>query len=253
MTQPLSIMSLTLCFTLCLALPSSWSGDSAQAQPIQEDRLTLIKLSVSPTQADKKPWDEDGSAPDLIVKIKADKKLIWVSPVQENQLELSWPTSIVIPKGAAVLKVFVHDHDADKAKPQLISGLKVSALQSILSEGVVQRSFSGKNIEKLTFKFEGHAPSKPKEVPKAQPAPSKKVTWAESTGDYQPLAAASVKTSMTPLTPLKPSSKGAQKLYDRYIQLFSKGKQIEAKYVLIELIQKHPKTPYGQKAKRLLF
>src|SRR5262245_32058653 len=64
--------------------------------------LQLISATAPPTKISGLAWDDDGSGPDLFVRLYVADRMVWESPVIENETKPQWnrvlPANVIIPR-----------------------------------------------------------------------------------------------------------------------------------------------------------
>jgi hypothetical protein len=97
--------------------------------------LRVVGAELPPFKATGLPWDSDGTDPDPFVRILIDKRLVWESPVRENNRHPEW--NFTLPKNVeisedSVFRVELWDRDsavsADPAGAMTSTGLPGTAL-----------------------------------------------------------------------------------------------------------------------------
>lgn len=86
---------------------SEWPG-GLYGLRLQTAEAVQVKLSGL-------PWDDDGSGPDAFVRLFVDERLVWESPVQDNDETPQWnvapPRNVVIPKDS-LFRLEMWDYDS---------------------------------------------------------------------------------------------------------------------------------------------
>ena len=77
---------------------------SSKDRPAQMYTFRLISADVPPTKISGLTWDDDGSGPDPFARLYVDNRLVWESPVIENQTRPEWnivlPANVLIPSNS---------------------------------------------------------------------------------------------------------------------------------------------------------
>ncbi len=267
--RPLTLSALTLS---ALTLSALLSG-AALARPLA---VTIEGLKVSPTSKEGVAWDEDGTLPDLQVRVKSNGVTLLTSPVFTDTLAVSAPLHLTLDSEEASLEVFVFD--ADDLADQKISALRVRPQPKNIGVGAMP--YRASNIESLRVAFEPIEPgdSERPESPEGDTYRDEGSLAEEAAtpGEHSDLADAHVvdpwegvsgytprPSALPALTPLDLSAsrldpallsdEGARALYTEATRLRAAGWSIEAKELLARLIAAHPKSLYALKARRDLF
>ena len=95
-------------------------GDQALDPPPDVWQFTVLSALIPPTQRSGLAWDEDGSAPDCVVRIYRDDQLIFETPRAENTLQPEWnvtlPNNLWTP-GGHPLRFEIWDLDSLQGDP----------------------------------------------------------------------------------------------------------------------------------------
>ena len=74
----------------------------------------LLSATAPETKISGLPWDDDGSGPDLFVRIYVNERMVWESPVVENSTRPQWnrvlPHNVIIPKNSD-FRIELWDYD----------------------------------------------------------------------------------------------------------------------------------------------
>ena len=102
--------------------------------------LRLIDATLSDRQISGLPWDDDGTAPDPFIRLYIDNRMVWQSPVVDNEMHPQWnevlPENIIV-KADSPLRIDVLDYDtavsADPIARLDRMGLPVNALPDAIA------------------------------------------------------------------------------------------------------------------------
>jgi hypothetical protein len=74
----------------------------------------LISATAPETKISGLPWDDDGTGPDIFVRIYVDERMVWESPVIENTNKPQWnrvlPRNVIIPRNSD-FRIELWDYD----------------------------------------------------------------------------------------------------------------------------------------------
>jgi len=139
---------------------SALGAPGALARPLA---VTIEALKVSPAPKGGGAWDEDGSAPDLQVKVKVGGELLLTSPVLADTYELTVPLAFTLQSHEESVDIFVHDADAER--DEKVSAVRVRPRPEDIGAG--PRSYRGTNIESLRLSFAPHPAEEEAAAPSA--------------------------------------------------------------------------------------
>lgn len=262
-----STLALALSLTLAAQLAAQLAAPSAaHASPLS---VTIESLKVAPTDKSGAPWDDDGTHPDLQVKVKVGGRVALISPVFANTLEITTPLSVSLSGAEETLEVFVYD--ADGEQEQKVSALRVRPRPEDVGAGA--KSYRASNLEELRVSLSAlEAPDaleigeEPAEEGREEVERAAQVALAdaapidpwEGVSSYTPRPSAlpaptPADLSASRLPAALFASSAARALYAEAARLRAAGFTIEAKETLARLIAAHPQSVYALKARRDLF
>ncbi len=268
-----STLALALTLTLAAQLAAQLTAPSAaHARPLS---VTFESLKVAPADKSGAAWDDDGTPPDLQVRVKVGGRVALISPVFANTLEITTPLSVSLSGVEEPLEVFIYDVDGELE--QKVSALRVHPRPEDIGAG--SKSYRASNLEELRVSLSAQEAPDPldeelsaEEVEGStelaeearEEGAQEEFAYAEPVDPWEGVGAYTPRPSALPApTPADLSASrlpaalfansAARALYAEAARLRAAGFTIEAKETLARLIAAHPQSVYALKARRDLF